>query len=390
MPGEVWLGLGAFGFFLVLWLVLPSRLRQRAAEALHHHHAAGLATADQRPLTAASSDDTGQRSAAGRPSAVGGRPSEEMPDFVRLRSLPRTHGHEGPRYALEGRVDGFSFTLPVKSELRRNPLLSEVYHVEIGGIHLECSSLPALLEAVPDLLDELRYAGRLPRYAFHVERETLLPVYAWGKDWRLHEPEGPIMEAGDLGTLRRHLAAYLAMPVEDLTLLALSPELRWVSPVCAIQPIEREAPWLPVFALTDALSVHVDGREFAVPRNGGEEMFALYEQVASYLAQQGVVRDSHDLMLTCIAPEGWASLAPCLRRNGVTLGYYDGQAGKLRMCPLPVYENSRGLVAAYRHDDHLMLYLGTDLPSLRRRVGDALWKGGLLSSSEHLIVKRET
>jgi len=411
MPGEVWLGLAAFGFFLVLWLVLPSRLRQKATEVLHHHRAAGLATTDQRPLTAASADDSGQRSTASRPSAVGGRLSEETPDFVRLRSLPHIHGHQGPRYAVEGRVDGFPFTLPVKSGLRRNPLptlplvgggqgggplLSEVFSVEISGMRLERSSLTALPEAVLDALEDLRYAGRLPRYAFQsspVHRGGagvgMLPIYPWGKGWRLHEPEGPILEADDLGTLRRRLAHYLTLPADDLTLLALSPELRWVPPLCVIQPIERDMPWLPVFALDGTLSVRVDEREFAVSRHGGEEIFALYDQVASYLVQSGVVHDRHDLALTCIGPELWDSLAPGLRRNGVTLGYYDWPAGKRRTYLLPVCENGHDLVVAYGHDDRLTLYLAADLQSLRRRVGEVLWKRGLLTSPEYLVMRRE-
>ena len=161
-------------------------------------------------------------------------PITEMSKSVFLRSLERKENGHGARHAIEGNVDGFPFTLPVAYERHNgngHPPC-EVFSVDVGGTKVEHNHLTALPDAVIDVLDSLLYASRLPRYAFHSANPepSMLPVYPQGNGWMVHEPEGPIIKADDLDALRSHLAAYLDLPDDQLTLLTLSSELRWMLP----------------------------------------------------------------------------------------------------------------------------------------------------------------
>ncbi|MCS7311548.1 MAG: hypothetical protein NZ742_01330 [Acidobacteria bacterium] len=380
MPAEVWWGIAAFGFFLVLWAVLPSRLKKDVWDKihLHGHHAS--------PTTPSPAHKTGHEVVVPARTPMPSRRSRVRSDDTRTGAfLESVTGHRGngvPRYVVRGTFDGFAFALPVHCELYRDGgLLCERFHIELFGFRLTCRQLADLPEMVLDVLAEVAYGGRLPRFAFRTRSgpTVVWPVYPWERAWRILEPEGPILEAGDLGTLWLRLAHYLGVSMEDLEVLRLTTELRWATPIGVLRSVADEYLRVPVYAEGSVPWATVGGRDLTAAPAGEDAWLAFLEHVESALQM------SDGLVLTGLPESLWQRIAGGLTSLPSALRYYETRQGRLVNTTIRVFCNSRAYVAACPEGGSAYaLYAAPDLASLRHRVATNLWRRGRLTHPDHL------
>jgi len=381
MPSEVWWGIAAFGFFLVLWAVLPSRLKKDVLDKIHHHgHHAGATPSGPTHETLHEVVVPARMPAPSRRPRV--RPAEDARTGVFLESVTGHRGNGGSRYVVRGTFDGFTFALPVHGELHRDGgLLCERFHVELFGFRLTGRRLTDLPEMVLDVLSEVAYGGRLPRFAFRTRSgpTVVWPVYPWERAWRVIEPEGPTLEAEDLGTLWLRLADYLGVSTEDLELLRLTAELRWAAPAGVVRSVADERLRVPVYTEGNVLRATVGGRDVAVDGAGEAAWLTLLERLESAL------RTSDGLVLTGLPETVWQEIAGDLTSLAGALRYYETRQGRLVNTTIPVFRNGRAHVAACPEGDSAYaLYAAPDLTALRDRVATTLWRRGRLANPDHL------
>lgn len=386
MPAEVWWGIAAFGFFLVLWAVLPSRLRKDVLDKIHHIHIHPHGHPTGATPSSHAHETVHEVLAPARTSAPSRRPRVRPTDDARtgafLESVTGHRGNGDPRYVVRGTFDGFAFALPVHCELHRDGgLLCERFYVELFGFRLMSYRLTDLPEMVLDTLAEVAHGGRLPRFAFRTRSgpAVVWPVYPWGRTWRILDPEGPILEAEDLGTLWLRLADYLGVSMEDLEVLRLTAELRWAAPVGVLRAVADERLRVPVYMEGSVLRATVGGQDLTVARASEDAWVALVEHVESALqAPDGLV-------LTGLPESLWQKIAGNLTSLTSALRYYETRQGRLMITTIPIFRNNRAHVAACPEGDSVYaLYTAPDLASLRSRVATTLWRRGRLTSPDHL------
>ncbi|GBC84472.1 hypothetical protein HRbin11_00901 [bacterium HR11] len=381
MPAEAWWGIAAFGFFLVLWAVLPSRLKKDVWDKIHPHgHHAGATPSKHaheavHEVVAPARTPTPSR----RPRV---RPTDDARTGAFLESVTGHRGNGDPRYVVRGTFDGFAFALPVHCELYRDGgFLCERFYVELLGFRLTGRRLTDLPEMVLDVLAEVAHGGRLPRFAFRPRSgpAVVWPVYPWGRAWRILEPEGPILEAEDLSTLWLRLADYLGVSMEDLELLRLTPELRWAAPVGVVRSVEDERLRIPAYVEGSVLRATVGGQDLTMALTDEDAWMALLERVESILGA------SDGLVLTGLPEALWRKIAGGLTPQAGALRYYEVRQGRLTTTTIPVLRNGRAHVAACPEGDSAYaLYAAPDLVSLRNRVATTLWRRGRLAHPDHL------
>ena len=107
-------------------------------------------------------------------------------------------------YLLEGWVGGQRIAIPVYPMVDPGRASAEGYAFEAMGLTITEGRLADLTHAARQLLHALAYGGQFPCYAMEIPSAGVaLPVYPWGEGWRVHVPDGPILEARDLGILRQ-------------------------------------------------------------------------------------------------------------------------------------------------------------------------------------------
>ncbi len=306
---------------------------------------------------------------------------------LRLRPLS-TGGHAGEAgYVLEGFLDGRWFAVPVRPLPGSGESRGERYGVEVMGIRLEVERLPALVEAVHRLLDALAYAGRFPDYALEIPAMGLaLPVYPWGAGWRVHEPDGPILEAPDVGTLRQRVADAHGLPAESIAVRILSDEMGWAPPAAAFRPALGSTPWLPVLWSRSGWRLHLGGERLTAPATGGGG-WALWERAAAWGVHIGWLPREEDLAVEVWGSEAWAALAGALSPEAFGLRFYES-ARRLRSVLLPVHRLGERWVAVDEGADRRVVFLGRDLEDLRGRVGEALYAAHRLPDPGMLRIER--
>lgn len=382
MPSEVWWGITAFGFFLVLWAVLPSRLKKDIATRIHlHGHHAGATSSSHTHETLHPEVVAPVRTPA-PPRRPRVRPPDEAQNGAFLESVTGHRGNGGPRYVVRGTFDGFAFALPVHCELYQDGgLLCERFRVELLGFRLTALRLTDLPEMVLDVLTEVSYGGRLPRFAFRMRTGStvLWPAYPWGRAWRVFEPEGPILEAEDLGRLGLWLADYLGIPAEDLEVLRLTTELRWAAPVGVVRSVADERLRVPIYMEDGTLRAIVNSQDVAVALAGEDAWLTLLDRMESAL------RSSDGLVLTGLPETLWQKIAQGLTAQAGALRYYEARQGRFVAMTIPVFRNGRAHVAACPEGDTAYaLYAAPDLASLRERVAAILRRQGRLTHPDHL------
>jgi len=302
---------------------------------------------------------------------------------LRLRPLPARHGtRKEPAYVLEGFAEGRWFSVPVHPRTD-----SEGYRVEVMGLILEEARLPALLDAVGRLLEALTYAGRFPRYALGIPAAGVaLPVYPWGSGWRIYEPDGPILEAGNLGALRQRLAEAHWLPEEAIAVWALSEALTWVSPAAVFRPAAASLPWWPIVRSRSGWELDLDGERWTAPGDGAGG-WSLWERVAARGIQRGWLPTVEDLVLEVWDPGAWAAWAEVLVPAAFCLRFYEA-GPRLHAVRLPVYRLGGRWGAVGSEGARRIVFWGRDLEDLRGRVGAALHMAGRLADPQGLRIEK--
>ncbi len=306
---------------------------------------------------------------------------------LRLRPVS-PGGHAGEAgYVLEGFLDGRWFAVPVRPFSGSGESHGERYGVEVMGVRLEVERLSALVEAVHRLLDALAYAGRFPDYALEIPSMGLaLPVYLWGAGWRVHEPDGPILEAPDVGTLRQRVADAHGLPAESIAVRILSDEMGWVPPAAAFRPTHGSTPWLPVLQSRSGWRLHLGGERLTAPATGAGG-WAMWERAAAWGVHAGWLPREEDLAVEVWGSEAWAALADALSPEAFGLRFYEATQ-RLRSVLLLVHRLGRRWVAVDEEADRRVVFLGRDLEDLRGRVGEALYAAHRLPDPGMLRIER--
>ncbi|WP_448601092.1 hypothetical protein [Thermoflexus hugenholtzii] len=391
---EVVLGGLGFALFLLIWGILPHRIHRA-----HRSNGNGSAPSPQRAETLRVGAE-GVKAEANRDArdsirtpSVRSLAGLSVDDHLfHLRALPHHPRNGGPWGVLEGQIGGWEFRVPVFCEqVRINGMLRERYRARIWGCPCEGATIPDFREQAEGVFRALEYAGRLPLYAFKRSgpyEPALVPIYPWGEGWRVHEPDGPILEAMDLGTLRQRVADAHGLPVEAVQVRVLSEELAWVPPAAVFRPAVGWGPWMPVAWCGTGWRLQLVGAPLSAPGDG-TGIWSLWEAVAAHGLARGWLRVPEDLALEVWSAAAWEGLASALPEETARLRFYK-RGERLRAVLLPVYRREDGWVAVYTEEDRWTVFMGRDLADLRQRVGEALHATGCLADPQalHLEMKR--
>ncbi|WP_448593964.1 hypothetical protein [Thermoflexus hugenholtzii] len=387
---EVILGGLGFAFFLLLWGILPHRIHQ-ARRSSGNESIPSLQWVEALPVGA-----EGVKAEANRvvrvPSvrSLAGLSADGR--IFHLRPLSHSSRNGGPWGVLEGQIGGWEFRVPVFCEqVRINGMLRERYRARIWGCPCEGATIPDFREQAEDIFRALEYAGRLPLYAFERSgpyEPALVPIYPWGEGWRVHEPDGPILEAMDLGTLRQRVADAHGLPVEAVQVRVLSEELAWVPPAAVFRPAVGWGPWMPVAWCRASWRLQLVDAPLSAPGDG-TGIGSLWEVVAARGLEHGWLRVPEDLALEVWSAAAWEALASALPEAIAGLRFH-ASGPRFRAVLLPVYRYEDRWMAVYPEEDRRTIFMGCDPVDLRRRVGEALHAAGCLADPQalHLEMKR--
>ncbi|QWK11919.1 MAG: hypothetical protein KNN16_06400 [Thermoflexus hugenholtzii] len=381
---EVILGGLGFAFFLLLWGILPHRIHQ----ARRSNSDGSIPSPHQ--VEALRVEAEGVKAEANRVVRV---PSVRSPAglsvddrLFHLRVLPNSSRNGGPWGVLEGQIGGWGFRVPVFFEqVRINGTLRERYRARIWGCRCEATAIPDFREQAEDVFRALEYAGQLPLYALQRSEPhdpALIPIYPWGEGWRVHEPDGPILEAMDLGTLRRRVADAHGLPVEAVQVRVLSEELAWVPPAAVFRPAVGWGPWMPVAWSGTSWRLHLAGAPLSAPGDGAG-IWSLWKVVAARGLERGWLRVPEDLALEVWSAAAWEVLASALPEAMAGLRFY-ASGPRFRAVLLPVYRYEDRWMAVYAEEDRWTIFVGGDPADLWRRVGEALHAAGCLADPQAL------
>ncbi len=280
-------------------------------------------------------------------------------------------------YVLEGWVGGQRIAIPVYPMADPGRASVEGYAFEAMGLTITEGRLADLTHAARQLLHALAYGGQFPCYAMEIPSAGVaLPVYPWGEGWRVHVPDGPILEARDLGILRQRVADAHGLPVEAIQVRVLSERLAWVPPAAVFRPAIESTPWLPVAWSESGWRLHFTGALLSAPGNGAG-IWSLWETVADQVVRQGWLHDPEDLMLEVWSGAAWEAMQSAMREATARFRFYEaGQ--RLRAVLLPIFRNGERWMAVYTAQDQRTVFVGRDLIDLQRRAGEALHAAGRL------------
>ncbi|MCS7251181.1 MAG: hypothetical protein NZ572_01870 [Thermoflexus sp.] len=240
-------GLIGFGFFLLLWVILPHRLHRPQHQVVS---AKGVAV----------EETTG--TIAGEPPSRPVHPRKRAGVSLRLRPVASHEHRNGVWGMLEGEWNGREIALPVgREQVRLNGTFQERYVATVGGLRCQHTTPYGLKEMVEEALEGLAYAGELPIYGFCFSGPAglrMAPVYRF-HEWQVVEPEGPILSAKELGVLRQRLADLWGCPAEAVRIYRFSQAMSWVPPVAVLTDFKGLL-WLPVFSEKESL-ICPDGLE---------------------------------------------------------------------------------------------------------------------------------
>lgn len=286
-------------------------------------------------------------------------------------------------YLLEGWVGGQRIAIPVYPMVDPGRASAEGYAFEAMGLTITEGRLADLTHAARQLLHALAYGGQFPCYAMEIPSAGVaLPVYPWGEGWCVHVPDGPILEARDLGILRQRVADAHGLPVEAIQVRVLSERLAWVPPAAVFRPAIGSTPWLPVAWSESGWRLHLMGALLSAPGNGAG-IWSLWKAVAEWGARQGWLRAPEDLTLEVWSEAAWEAIRSAMPEATAWLRFYEtGQ--RLRVVLLPAFPHEGRWIAVYAAPGRQTVFTGRDLSDLRQRVGEALHAAGCLTDPQAL------
>jgi hypothetical protein len=314
-----------------------------------------------------------------------------MPFNIQIRQNPEYQGGSGePRYFLH--VDLSSLLpRPVASWLevfwRSNPghpILKEIYWVEVAGRRVEKGNLPALMQAVPEVLTSMGGFGTFPYYYLTFPQGDPMPVYHSEGKLRL-KMNGSELSGYEIGEVwqrvgdgllgkkvicsRDELEVHLLL-WQDLSLYPMAMALKGGRHL------------IPLF--------QGDGREILYDVIGAPtrflrptDAFPLRREVARSLVAARSLSSAYELGMEAVVPQVWKGLEGVASPTGLCL-YYPTETSRVEM---PVYEVDGEFFALATEQKHRLYFDGSP-EGLVPRVAMELSRERRLPSSALLSIER--
>ncbi len=371
MPVELVWGLLGLTVMVVLWVVLPHHIHQKhngnradttpARTTTVRSEAESPQSAD--PHVSHDSPDTAHFSnrhvAITRTAAL---TSNVSPTQLNVRIMPGRNA-----YHLHVHAPSKTFVLPVRSAIERCATLRrERFSTEILGIPMQTCTLQSLITEVQHTLETLASGAHLPEYGLQTE-QAVWPVYVQSGKWMLHDPDGPIVEAPTLETLRIRWADCLRMPRSAITPVMISSDLRWVPPVGYVQSRSAHLQRLPIFF--DGCLVHspigVDTVTIPLPPNP----LSLLKTLMEFCASRAIFPDGSGPAVCTVASALWPEEVFATAVFHTQLKFYTPHNGRLHVRTLPVLEDRLGYVAIDTcNPETYALFVASSLAELRQWI----------------------
>ena len=314
-----------------------------------------------------------------------------MPFNVQIRHNPDYRGGSSePRYFLHVDLSPL-LPRPVGSWLevfwRPNPghhTLKEVYWVEVGGRRLEKGNLPALMQALPEVLTRMKGFGTFPYYYLSYPKGEPLLVYHSEGRLRLRM-NGSNLSGDEIGEVWQKVAdgllgKRLIGSREELEVhLLLWQDLSLYPMALALKGGRYLIPLFQGEGQEILYDVIGDPTRFLRPR----EVFSLRREVAQYLMASRSLSTPYELGMVGVLPQIWQDLEGGASQTGLCLSY----PGENSAVELPVYE-AGGEFFALGTGRKLRLYFGGTPEELVPRVALDLGGEQGLSSSALLTIER--
>ncbi|HXF68701.1 MAG TPA: hypothetical protein VNK89_02745 [Thermoflexus sp.] len=363
---ELVIGLLAFGFFLVLWVILPHHLHRPQHQIVSSSEGAAA-------------EETPTKILEESPARVSEQP-EPTETSLGLRISPSTERRNGVWGVLEGEFGARRIALPVGMErIRTDGVLQERYTAWVGGVRCQHTTLYGLKKAVEEALQSLAYAGQLPVYSFALSKPTgmeMAPVYRL-KEWQVIEPEGPILSARDLKVLRERVADLWGCSAEALEIYRLSEAMSWIPPVAVLRDPEG-GQWTPVF-LEGGCLIYPDGlSESVVPVASGSAWEALLLGLRARIRDRCIIDLSGPLV---------REARESMTGSGYQLRGFVIQSGRLQPVSWPIYLDREWWITWLDgNSEPIRGILASDRESLRRGMGWFLVQEGSIRDPTALQV----
>ena len=360
-----WIG---FLFFLMLWAILPARLRRRVTG-----HPTVPAPVRSVPSTPQKETDT---------SATLQSPAEQVRErigelHVYLTTTPAAAGG----YAIAGHLNGFAFTIPVQSSVRRNgrgAMRQEMFRVDLLGMHIVARSLRELLPRVETVLQGLMWAGHGPAWAVrvHLPNQTVcyIPVYANATGWSTHIPDGPMTHASDAHSLLTRIATCMGVSVNACEPVMPNTQLQWITPVGYLHASDHPDRTYPVFYADGTIRVVGVDRLHAYPATEPIRWLEWAPRLAAAFHRPMV------LVITDIADTVYLAETPsarafrCLQQDN----------GRLRSMQIPIWQIAEHHVAVIHQNGRLTLCTAPQPEELRAHTARYLVRSGQIPEPDHL------
>lgn len=370
MPVEA---VGAGFFFLLLaaaWMILPSIfVRKERVEASAREERTKQVAAEHvhLPVPVRASGPTGARP---RQRRLAGRLE---------RNLLREASVNGaaPRYFFVADLGGLHGFGQVRVPIYRRPnpqrdiLRKEIYSAEVLGLRLEAGNLTALEGMIADAAASLLGAPQVPRFWFTLPDGGSVPVFAQNGRCEARVPGGPLLAAENIGRLRERMCEYLARfdgaaAPGEVSILALTPDLRYVRPIAALA---GQGVWFPVLQVGEMLVVEMNGHRTVFPHRGDSAtgLLRLRCDIAEELVAAGVIRSPCELRLVATDGETAVQLREVLGPPLGHLTHLSSTGQGLARVALPVFRLNGELVCASGQEPTSFCF-GGDEHELRERV----------------------
>lgn len=367
MDMQIFWGWIGFLFFLMLWAVLPARLRRRVTGQPTIPAPAAVRSA------AAVETDTSTHA----PSP----PAQERERIGELHIYLTTTPTASGGYAVAGHLNGFTFTVPVHSSVHRNgrsAMRQEAFWVDLLGMRIIARSLRELLPRVETVLQGLMWAGHGPAWAVrvHLPNRTVcyIPVYPNANGWSTHIPDGPVTHASDAHSLLTRIAVCMGVSVDACEPVMPNAQLQWTSPVGYLHASDHPDRTYPVF-LTDG-TIRVVGVD-RLHTYAATAPIRWLEWAPRLTAAFGrpmmlVITDIADTVYLAETPSAYAFR--CLQRDN----------GRLRSMQIPVWHIAEHHVAVIHQNGRLTLCAAPQPDTLRLHTAHYLVHSGQIPEPDDL------
>lgn len=278
-------------------------------------------------------------------------------------------------------------------------IVKDIYSAEICGFRIEAGNLQNVVRLAERLVPGLINLARLPTYIFVARRSRrIYPVYTVGDEVFATTPGGPMFRHVELAKVREYLSEYLhavgelGAPGKSETLHVRGVNTETLALVRPVFYLKKRVPgenefWAPVFPSDDGQTIYTyaASAKREVPVTDGHEVLALRDVVAEALIADRRLRHPFDLRVDRLLPDYWARLQGALKPQPQQL--LAGSSGGAALA-LPIFRNAQVLLAAEERSDEGRwgLFVGASVEDLRNRVGQDLYRRGLIPGPEAVRV----